>query len=91
VADHCLEYALEHPDLLGVWGGTTDAQPKALRRGRAAELVHLLTQPRCAEFVTPQVDGHRPWHVVGERHGVGVDLALVEGLQAGIALQARGS
>jgi WhiB family redox-sensing transcriptional regulator len=29
----CLEYALKNPDLLGIWGGTTEYQRKALRKG----------------------------------------------------------
>ena len=36
VAPHCLVYALERPELQGCWGGTTDAQRKALRRSLAA-------------------------------------------------------
>jgi WhiB family redox-sensing transcriptional regulator len=29
----CLEYALKNPELVGIWGGTTENQRKALRRG----------------------------------------------------------
>jgi len=29
----CLEYALNNPGLMGIWGGTTEYQRKALRRG----------------------------------------------------------
>jgi WhiB family redox-sensing transcriptional regulator len=36
VVRDCLEYALDRPELLGAWGGTTDAQRKALRRSMAA-------------------------------------------------------
>ena len=28
----CLEYALKHPELNGIWGGTTEAQRKRIRR-----------------------------------------------------------
>ena len=36
VAPECLQYALERPELLGVWGGSTEAQRKLLRRSLAA-------------------------------------------------------
>ena len=29
----CLKYALDHPDLVGIWGGTTEYQRKAIRAG----------------------------------------------------------
>lgn len=32
----CLDYALADPTLLGVWGGTSTAERRALRRHRAA-------------------------------------------------------
>lgn len=28
----CLEYAVKNPDLLGIWGGTTEAQRKRMRK-----------------------------------------------------------
>lgn len=28
----CRDYALENPDLLGIWGGTSDGERKKLRR-----------------------------------------------------------
>jgi WhiB family redox-sensing transcriptional regulator len=30
----CLEYAVARPDLLGIWGGTTERERAALRRAR---------------------------------------------------------
>jgi WhiB family redox-sensing transcriptional regulator len=36
VAGDCLQYALENPEVQGCWGGTTDAERKALRRRLAA-------------------------------------------------------
>jgi hypothetical protein len=35
VRRECLAYALADRDLTGCWGGTTDAEPRELRRGRA--------------------------------------------------------
>jgi WhiB family transcriptional regulator, redox-sensing transcriptional regulator len=32
----CLTYALEHPELSGVWGGKTDNERDQLRRRRSA-------------------------------------------------------
>lgn len=29
----CLEYAMSEPDLVGIWGGTTEKQRNAARRG----------------------------------------------------------
>lgn len=29
----CLNYALKHPELLGIWGATTENQRKKIRRG----------------------------------------------------------
>jgi WhiB family transcriptional regulator, redox-sensing transcriptional regulator len=34
VTDDCLNYALAHPDLLGMWGGTTPRERRRLRRLR---------------------------------------------------------
>jgi WhiB family redox-sensing transcriptional regulator len=34
----CLEYALKNPELTGIWGGTTEYQRKALRKGKAVNL-----------------------------------------------------
>jgi WhiB family redox-sensing transcriptional regulator len=34
----CLQYALENPELQGIWGGTTEYQRKALRKGIAINL-----------------------------------------------------
>jgi WhiB family transcriptional regulator, redox-sensing transcriptional regulator len=36
VRQECLEAALADPDLVGLWGGTTDAERRAMRRGRVA-------------------------------------------------------
>ena len=36
VADKCLGYAREHDGLVGVWGGTTERERKAMRKERAA-------------------------------------------------------
>ena len=30
----CLEYAMKNPELVGIWGGTTENQRKNARRGR---------------------------------------------------------
>ena len=30
----CLEYALDHPELRGIWGGQTEAQRKTIRQRR---------------------------------------------------------
>ena len=29
----CLKYAMEHPEILGIWGGLTEKDRKAVRRG----------------------------------------------------------
>lgn len=34
----CLQYALKNPELQGIWGGTTEYQRKAIRKGRAVNL-----------------------------------------------------
>lgn len=34
----CLEFALGEPDLVGIWGGTTEYQRKAMRRGKTVPL-----------------------------------------------------
>lgn len=36
VMDDCAAYALEHPELAGIWGATTDKHRRALRRERGA-------------------------------------------------------
>jgi WhiB family redox-sensing transcriptional regulator len=37
VMDECLSYALDHPGILGVWGGTTESQRQSMiRRARRA-------------------------------------------------------
>ncbi len=36
VRDECLAFALEHPDLTGIWGGMSGQQRRRLRAGRAA-------------------------------------------------------
>lgn len=36
VAKECLEYALEHDDAHGIWGGTSVEQRNRIRRRRAA-------------------------------------------------------
>ena len=36
VRQECLEVALADSDLLGLWGGTTDAERRELRRSRVA-------------------------------------------------------
>jgi hypothetical protein len=33
VTDQCLAYALDHPDVMGVWGGTTARERQRLRSG----------------------------------------------------------
>lgn len=30
----CLQYAIERPDLFGIWGGTTQTERKEMRGGR---------------------------------------------------------
>jgi WhiB family redox-sensing transcriptional regulator len=34
VAERCLAYALDRPDVVGVWGGTTAKERRKLRQGR---------------------------------------------------------
>ena len=34
----CLEYSLKHPEEQGIWGGTTEFERKAFRRGRPVRL-----------------------------------------------------
>lgn len=34
----CLAYALKNPELVGIWGGTTEYQRRAIRRGRDVKL-----------------------------------------------------
>lgn len=29
----CLKYALDHPEILGIWGGTTEKERTAIRKG----------------------------------------------------------
>lgn len=36
VQTKCLAYAIDHPELEGIWGGTLDAERKKLRDGAAA-------------------------------------------------------
>ena len=36
VADKCLGYAREHDGLVGVWGGTTERERKAIQRNSLA-------------------------------------------------------
>ncbi len=40
VREHCLEYAMKHRDLTGVWGGTTDEE-RARISSRARRIVSL--------------------------------------------------
>jgi WhiB family redox-sensing transcriptional regulator len=41
VQSPCLEVALTHPALMGVWGGTTDAERRKIRRARRAALLDV--------------------------------------------------
>ena len=34
VRTECLDYALDHPELRGIWGGQTEAQRKTIRQRR---------------------------------------------------------
>lgn len=34
----CLAYALQNPDLLGIWGGTNERQRAAIRKGQSVSL-----------------------------------------------------
>jgi WhiB family redox-sensing transcriptional regulator len=36
VREKCLEAALADPDLVGLWGGTTERERREMRRGRVA-------------------------------------------------------
>jgi WhiB family redox-sensing transcriptional regulator len=36
VREECLEAALTDPDLLGLWGGATEREPREMRRRRVA-------------------------------------------------------
>jgi WhiB family redox-sensing transcriptional regulator len=36
VMDRCMSYALEHPGIAGVWGGTTERDRDEIRRKRRA-------------------------------------------------------
>jgi WhiB family redox-sensing transcriptional regulator len=36
VMDECLAYALAHPGILGVWGGTSESERRVLRQREAA-------------------------------------------------------
>jgi len=38
VRAECLEHALDHAEMLGVWGGTNESQRKLLRRARLQEV-----------------------------------------------------
>jgi WhiB family redox-sensing transcriptional regulator len=35
VRSECIDFALEHREIQGIWGGTTDDERKKLRRARA--------------------------------------------------------
>jgi WhiB family redox-sensing transcriptional regulator len=37
VLDTCRAYALDRPELSGIWGGTSDRERRALRRAAAAD------------------------------------------------------
>jgi len=37
----CLAYALKHPELMGIWGGTNDNQRRNIRRGFPVDLTIL--------------------------------------------------
>ena len=43
VTERCLAYALDHPDLVGVWGGTTAQERRKLRQGRSVLAAGTLT------------------------------------------------
>ncbi len=34
----CLEYALKNPELIGIWGGTTEYQRRRIRRGEKVNI-----------------------------------------------------
>lgn len=38
----CLAYALEHPDLVGCWGGTNDVERRQMRKAPLAPRVHAV-------------------------------------------------
>jgi WhiB family transcriptional regulator, redox-sensing transcriptional regulator len=50
VRQACLEFALEHDLMYGIWGGTTPEDRQAWRRGQRPG--HLRTQPRKAALPT---------------------------------------
>lgn len=35
VRQECLDYTLDHPEMVGLWGGTTDAERREVRRAVA--------------------------------------------------------
>ena len=41
VRGECLEYAMAHPDLVGVWGGTTERERRVLRKKAASNSVRF--------------------------------------------------
>ena len=51
VSGNCLLFALDDPRLVGIWGGTTTEQRRALRRTRTR-----MSCPRCARGLIMQVD-----------------------------------
>jgi WhiB family redox-sensing transcriptional regulator len=46
VTDRCLAYALDNPDVIGVWGGTTAKERKRLRSGRPRPVPRDDRRPR---------------------------------------------
>ena len=50
VREHCLEYALEHREKFGIWGGMSERERRRLRRQRsiAARATSTAAAPRTA-------------------------------------------
>lgn len=46
VRAECLEYALDNPDLTGIWGGTTETDRRLIRRLRNGYRPEMARAPR---------------------------------------------
>jgi WhiB family redox-sensing transcriptional regulator len=42
VIDKCLEYALSHQEMYGVWGGRTEAEREAILKGRPRPIIRRI-------------------------------------------------
>ena len=59
--DACRQWAVDHPDEVGIWGGTTEADRRKIRRG---------IEPRPLQLLSPIAHGSESGYAAEKRRGL---------------------